>query len=576
MTMQFSPGQQQLLSSASEAVLVRGGPGSGKTTIGLLKAKAFFEKGMVDHQSVLFLSFSNGAVSQIQRAARIKLSTEERRAISIQTFHSFCWGILRCYGNIVGMCLPLTTVAPEEEAVRRAGLSPETWNAQRQGMAITEGKVAFDLFAKYTADIFDRCEEVRKLYASCYPLVIVDEFQDTDDEQWRVVDGLTRGSNMIALADLHQRIYDFRPGVRADRLEHFVRVRGAQIIDLGEANHRSPNHDILRFADHVLNPERGTFPVKSVAVQTYKYSNQCAVQLKWAVRNSEKAVRRIRGDGPVTILILGAANRTVQQVSQWLLKETEKAPFTIRHDVWVDSDELACAWYVLLAGLESGHRSDAEDIAAILGRLSDLQRCRATAGTLEDSDRILCWREEVISGARSRKVPLVSQLQEVLDQIKGAPWTGDPLADIDRVFAILMAATDKRIEFAMELCAVRRPARKGDAASTALERLFREGGTYKTAVQQFQRSLQQDRMSDRFVSLIGCNVMTLHKCKGKEFDAVIILDGTQEPHRLVCRGDQAPFERSRRLLRVGITRARFHAVIFTPESDVCPLLPRSV
>jgi len=43
-----------------------------------------------------------------------------------------------------------------------------------------------------------------------YPYIIVDEFQDTDQHEWKLVKLLGEKSNIIALADLEQRIYEFR------------------------------------------------------------------------------------------------------------------------------------------------------------------------------------------------------------------------------------------------------------------------------------------------------------------------------------------------------------------------------
>lgn len=76
-------------------------------------------------------------------------------------------------------------------------------------------------------------------------------------------------------------------------------------------------------------------------------------------------------------------------------------------------------------------------------------------------------------------------------------------------------------------------------------------------------------------SKVGCTLMTMHKCKGKEFDAIIIYDGLRPPHRIVRHDDTPPYEKSRRLFRVGVSRARKYVYILTPASDPCPLIPGS-
>lgn len=115
--------------------------------------------------------------------------------------------------------------------------------------------------------------------------------------------------------------------------------------------------------------------------------------------------------------------------------------------------------------------------------------------------------------------------------------------------------------------------RRGANTYASLERLFQAQGSYHGAMRAFKKATLQDRLLDSGRQSHGCSVMTLHKCKGKEFDAVIIYDGIREGDTLVLRGDSAPFERSRKLLRVAITRARYHVSIVTPKDTRCLLLP---
>jgi len=67
--------ERQLQAVAAEGdVLVLGGPGSGKTTVGLAAARARICAGLDSHQHVLFVSFSNSAVYQISNAAQFRLT----------------------------------------------------------------------------------------------------------------------------------------------------------------------------------------------------------------------------------------------------------------------------------------------------------------------------------------------------------------------------------------------------------------------------------------------------------------------------------------------------------------------
>jgi hypothetical protein len=66
--------------------------------------------------------------------------------------------------------------------------------------------------------------------------------------------------------------------------------------------------------------------------------------------------------------------------------------------------------------------------------------------------------------------------------------------------------------------------------------------------------------------------MNMHKCKGKEFDAVIIPEGLHHARLLDFIWDARRTTQQRRLLRVAITRAR-HLVVFVRPADAVPLVP---
>ena len=68
--------------------------------------------------------------------------------------------------------------------------------------------------------------------------------------------------------------------------------------------------------------------------------------------------------------------------------------------------------------------------------------------------------------------------------------------------------------------------------------------------------------------------MTMHKCKGREFDAAIVVDGRNQDS-IVLPGERQKAEQpeSRRLLATSLQRARFAAFVFTNGAEQCPLIP---
>lgn len=70
----------------------------------------------------------------------------------------------------------------------------------------------------------------------------------------------------------------------------------------------------------------------------------------------------------------------------------------------------------------------------------------------------------------------------------------------------------------------------------------------------------------------GVHVMTIHKAKGKEFDAVLIYEGAFSGKFLRANGTEAEEAQALLSLRVAVTRAKKVAVIFTPEKDPCKFL----
>jgi DNA helicase-2/ATP-dependent DNA helicase PcrA len=70
----------------------------------------------------------------------------------------------------------------------------------------------------------------------------------------------------------------------------------------------------------------------------------------------------------------------------------------------------------------------------------------------------------------------------------------------------------------------------------------------------------------------GVNLMTIHKSKGKEFDEVIVFEGSRIGRLLRDNATDRDIEQARLTLRVAVTRSRTRTTVLTPDWASCPLL----
>ena len=150
---------------------------------------------------------------------------------------------------------------PDRERIDRAEFDGD-WSEEVKRRASAEGIFAFDQFASAIADIIEGCAAVRALLGRKYPLIIVDEFQDTDDDQWRIIAALSAVTTIFCLADPDQSIFEYDPRVDPQRLRRHSAFLRPKTVDLAGENHRSPNGGILAFANAVMNSTALPVPLR--------------------------------------------------------------------------------------------------------------------------------------------------------------------------------------------------------------------------------------------------------------------------------------------------------------------------
>lgn len=542
-------------------IMVLGGPGSGKTTLSLLKTQRLIPT-LGPGQNILFLSFSRAAVRQVLNRTKDVLDREERSRITVQTYHAFCMDILRAHGRLL-TGRPARILFPDREKVAKANHEGE-WAAERDRLAESEGIYSFDNFASGACALLTQVSKVAELVADRFPVIILDEFQDTSDSQWDLVQVLAARSELIILADPDQRIFEYDDRVDPERLNHVRSVLGPVEFDLGGENHRSPDAGILQFADAVLHnrtlPE--TDDVKSLTVYPRVLDAATHAAAIWLYSQLRQA-----GVARPSVVVLARTNNMVAEISGWFsnthtFNRAEYKP--IAHDVLWDAEVSAAAAQIIASILEWPERDAVDGAATTLEAIADFFEVKSAASntpiasalTLRDRYRV---NAKALRDGRAVRPRGAKHLVEAA--AASVHLAGDPKADwltarhvlegADGLSEIVQAARFVRLFGAT------------DEIGGRLADQWDRFGTYGPAMDLVRRTLDQGRLVTEQREPQGFILMNMHKSKGKEFDGVVIVEGN---HRSVffSEREEPPHLATRRLLRVAITRARHKVVIVRP------------
>lgn len=572
--------QRQSLLDSQGHVLVLGGPGSGKTTIALKKAVVRINAGLDPGQSVLFLSFSRAAVARLGEAMKQEVHSAQRSQLSMQTFHSFFWTLLSAHAYLLGAPRKLRILLPQDEQVEYGSIRVRerheknaewcAWLARREDMFRQEGRIAFDLFARNAAALLTQSQHIRRLITQRHPLIIVDEAQDTDAYAWRCIELLSATSQIVCLADLDQQIFDYLPGIGPERVDSIRLTLAPLEIDLGGQNHRSAGTEISIFGQDILAGHvRGT---PYAGISSFAYDPRRKPQktaLRMALGILQRAIRAATGRYGRNVAILTHSGTSAAKISAAL--NTEPKP--VRHKLALDEAEALLtarfASFLLEPKFEATRN---EDIA--LG-LELLASSKAAAG-LAAATQFRLWASRVRDG-REPRADIVQAVSRVIDIIRQTPLTGDPAKDWSYVRRLLrdsgnkeLLATAKNLNYLVAF-------NRGRRITAGLGSIWARNGHYTGAREVLDIALAQDQILGGMDDPPGVQVMTIHKSKGKQFDGVILIregrhNGQRQVSSFIWWEDEPPYWRSRKILRVGVTRARIHTLILEHVFPACPIM----
>ncbi|MFD9357686.1 ATP-dependent helicase [Streptomyces sp. NPDC060031] len=255
--------QQSVVDHTGGPLLVLAGPGTGKTTTLVEAAAARVEAG-TDPARILILTFSRKAAVELRDRAALRLGGA--RAPQATTFHSFCYGLVRAHQDTDLFADPLRLLSgPEQDVMvrtllegqrrlrsirwpddlraalttrgfadevravlaraRELGLGPAALSDFAHRIGRPDWKAAAAFLSEYLdvldlqgtldyAELLHRAvllAERTPALSSSYDVIFVDEFQDTDASQLRLLRALAGpGGTLVAFGDPDQSIYAFR------------------------------------------------------------------------------------------------------------------------------------------------------------------------------------------------------------------------------------------------------------------------------------------------------------------------------------------------------------------------------
>lgn len=289
-------------------LLVLAGPGSGKTRVLTYRIARLIEATPDKYFKILGLTFTNAAAAEMrQRIAELVPSAGERTLLT--TFHSFAADLLRQHGHHIGLKPDFTILSQDadrhsllDEAIDRAfegdrslnserllplisrlienDIAPENAQTVLQRGSFNESEALAEVYGNYRAlmieknsldfvgliaealGMLERRDGVRKQIQRIYPYICVDEFQDTNLSQYKILSRLVNEEtrNLFVVADDDQIIYQWN-GASPERLWSLRSDFSMELLQLPE-NYRCPPA-VVQLANNLIAHNFGRLAEKT-------------------------------------------------------------------------------------------------------------------------------------------------------------------------------------------------------------------------------------------------------------------------------------------------------------------------
>jgi len=592
--------QRAAVTHGEGAQWVLAGAGSGKTRVITQRVAWLVQEGGIDPSAIVAVTFTNKAAGEMRERVE-KLLGVKPLPTFVGTFHRFALVLLRRWGERVGVHpgfaifdsddqVALVKKALAEEHMAESSFRPRAvlgtisaaknrllgpaeyeqeasnfyerkvaaiYRAYQQAL-VKSSAVDFDDMLRLSVKLLDKNPDILAGLRDRIHYLLVDEFQDTNHAQMRLVHQIIGPTgNLTAVGDEDQGIYRWR-GADLDNVLEFERSFPGATVRLLERNYRSTQNILSASGALVAHNERRrdkslwTDVGAGAPIELYRARDD-QDEARWVVN----VLDGLRDEYPLSEMgILVRTNAQTRAFEEALL----------RHEIP----------YVLVGGTRFYERAEIKDLIAYLRVVRNprdnysLLRIlnRPTRGIGKGTQQLLenlaaefggsIWealRQDDLGSLPSRGAAALAGFRDLLRELQAASEELPLPALLDRL---------------LEESGYAKQFEKNDSDSQARLENIKE---FLTAAQEFTEEAvargDEDELTafldhislvadiDTWESGRGVSLMTMHAAKGLEF-AVVVVGGLEDgilPH-FNASGTQEDLEEERRLLYVGMTRAK--------------------
>jgi len=595
--------QKEAIESIRGPVLIMAGAGSGKTRVLTYRYAHLVKTYQVDVENILAITFTNKAAEEMKSRISDLLNLDSSPKW-VSTFHSLCVKILRIHGDKLGFnrnfsiydqsdsnklvrnCMSENNIDLKQYSPKRiqAHISNLKNNMVNPKKALEYADTFFDvkvaeIYGSYekklkqansmdfddlllkTVELFENFEQVLDFWSKKFQFIMVDEYQDTNFVQYKLVELLgSNNKNVCVVGDSDQSIYAFRGADIRNIIEFEKDFENAKIIQL-EKNYRSTKK-ILNLANQIISNNQRTIE-KNLWTDNEEGLDVDSIQFRserdeanWVSSEIKKILEDNKNDDVAVFYRTNSQSRLFEEE----LRKNNISYKVLGSVRFYDRKEIKDMISYLKFIINDNDMVSFERVVNVPRRGigdSTIGKIKESMDKFNENLSQILNKTDTIENISPRIKNNLSEFNQLIQDLKSIAIQG-PSKTIEAILNKTGYREDLIKEGTLE----------SQMRLENIEELMNSAFNFEnlneleidepfTLMREYLESIALFADTDELEESDRVTLMTLHNAKGLEFPYVF-MTGMEEnlfPHERSTQGGKKEIEEERRLCYVGITRA---------------------